>query len=311
VSSQTLTPPAAPLDVPVAPSGAEVDILAPDTRYVLRRAASRGMAVLIGAAALGAVAVLWIILGYVVVRGLPALNVAFFTERPLPYGEPGGGIGPAIVGSLTLMAVASLVGVPLGVGAGIYLSEFGRGRLTTAVRFCSDIVAGLPSIVVGVFVWALLVKQIIGNFSGLAGATALTIIMVPIILRTVEEVLRLVPHSLREGALALGVPQWRVVVGVVLPSARAGIITGVVLSLARAGGETAPLLLTTLGNQFFSWNLLQPMAAIPVQIYNYAVAPYDDWHTKAWGASLVLIVIIGLLSVLTRAATGGARRAAQ
>ena len=286
------------------------DLFAADTRYTLRKLYSRGMAVLVGLCAVGAVAVLWIILGYVVVRGLPALNLAFFTQRPLPYGQPGGGIGPAILGSLTLMGVASLAGVPLGVGAGIYLSEFGRGRFATLVRFCSDLVAGLPSIVVGVFVWALLVKEIVGNFSGIAGATALAIIMIPIILRTVEEVLRLVPHSLREAALALGVPQWKVVLGVVLPSARAGIITGVVLSLARAGGETAPLMLTTLGNQFFSWDLKQPMAAIPVQIYNYAVAPYDDWHTKAWGAAFVLITIIGLLSVLARAATGGTRRTA-
>ncbi|MGH2354109.1 MAG: phosphate ABC transporter permease PstA, partial [Chloroflexota bacterium] len=226
----------------------------------------------------------------------------------LPYGEPGGGVGPAIVGSLQLLAVASVLGVPLGVGAAIYLSEFGRGRFAEAVRFCSDLVAGLPSIVVGVFVWALLVKQIVGNYSGIAGAVALMIIMVPIIVRTVESMLRLVPHSLREAALALGVPQWRVILSVVLPSARAGIITGVVLSLARAGGETAPLLLTTLGNQFFSWNLLQPTAALPVQIYNYAVAPYDDWHTKAWGAALVLIVTIGALSALTRAVTKGGRR---
>ncbi|MGI8422879.1 MAG: phosphate ABC transporter permease PstA [Chloroflexota bacterium] len=287
------------------------DLFAADARYTARKVFSNSMAVVIGLCALLAVAVLWIILGYVIVRGVPALNVAFFTQRPLPYGEPGGGIGPAILGSLTLMGIASLAGVPLGVGAGIYLSEFGRGRFATLVRFCSDLVAGLPSIVVGVFVWTLLVKEIVGNFSGIAGATALAIIMVPIILRTVDEVLRLVPHSLRDAALALGVPHWRVVLGVVLPSARAGIITGVVLSLARAGGETAPLLLTTLGNQFFSWDLKQPMAAIPVQIYNYAVAPYDDWHTKAWGAAFVLIVIIGLLSVLTRAATGGTRRTAQ
>jgi phosphate transport system permease protein len=285
------------------------DLFAADARYLLRRTVSRAMAGLIALCALGAVAVLWIILGYVLVRGFPALNPAFFTQRPLPYGEAGGGIGPAIMGSLTLLGAAAIVGVPLGVGAGIYLSEFGRGRFAWLVRFCADLVAGLPSIVVGVFVWALLVKEVIGTFSGIAGATALAIIMVPIILRTVEEVLRLVPHSLREAALALGVPQWRVVMGVVLPSARAGIITGVVLSLARAGGETAPLMLTTLGNQFFSWNLKRPIAAIPVQIYNYAVSPYDDWHTKAWGAAFVLIAMIGLLSILTRAATS--RRTAQ
>ncbi|MBI3971744.1 MAG: phosphate ABC transporter permease PstA [Chloroflexi bacterium] len=267
------------------------------------------MAVLVGLAALGAVAVLWIILGYVIWRGLPAINWPFFTQRPLPYGEPGGGVGPAIAGSLVLLGVASTIGVPIGLGAGIYLSEFGRGRFADAVRFCGDLVAGLPSIVVGVFIWALLVRHVIGHFSGLAGAAALAIIMVPIIVRTVEAMLRLVPHTLREAALALGVPQWRVVLSVVLPSARAGIITGVVLALARAGGETAPLLLTTLGNMFFNWNLSQPTAALPIQIYNYAVAPYDDWHTKAWGASLVLIAVIGILSVLTRLATRGKKLA--
>jgi phosphate transport system permease protein len=285
----------------------EAGVFAADLRYQGRRAVAQAMATLVGLAAIVSVAVLWIILGYVVVRGLPALDLAFFTERPLPYGEPGGGVAPAIVGSLLVLGVASLAGVPLGVGAAIYLSEYGRGRLADVVRFCSDLVAGLPSIVVGVFVWALLVKEIVGNYSGVAGAVSLMIIMIPIIVRTVESMLRLVPHTLREAALALGVPRWRVILSVVLPSARAGIITGVVLSLARAGGETAPLLLTTLGNQFFNWNLLQPTAALPVQIYNYAVAPYEDWHTKAWGAALILIVTIGALSALTRAATSGRR----
>jgi phosphate transport system permease protein len=278
-----------------------------DDRYVFRKAYSQAMFGVVALSAALAVLVLWIILGYVFVRGIPALNLAFFTQRPLPYGEVGGGVGPALIGSLILMGVSSLIGVPIGVGAGIYLSEYGRGRFATAIRFCSDLIAGMPSIVIGVFIWAWLVRSVIGTFAGVAGAVALAVIMVPIILRTVEEVLRLVPHSLREGALALGVPQWRVILGVVLPAARAGIITGVVLSLARAGGETAPLLLTTLGNQFFSFNLTQPMAALPVQIYNYAVAPYEDWHTKAWGGALVLISLIGVLSVITRFVTRGKR----
>jgi phosphate transport system permease protein len=299
VSSNAFAPPLSP--PPISPPAP--DIFAPDTRYFVRRAIGRAMERLIALAAVVGVAILWIILGYVIVRGAPALSPAFFTQRPLPFGEVGGGVGPALAGSLLLMLAASAIGVPFGVGAGIYLSEFGRGRFATAVRFCADLVAGLPSIVVGVFVWALLVRQTVGHFSGLAGAAALAIIMVPVVVRTVEEVLRLVPHSLREAALGLGVPRWRVVLGVVVPSARAGIITGVVLSLARAGGETAPLLLTTLGNQFFNWNLLQPTAALPVQIYNYAVSPYDDWHTKAWGGALVLIALIGTLSVLARVAT--------
>jgi phosphate transport system permease protein len=290
------------------PAAEPTDVFAPDLRYRTRKLTSRAMSGLIAAAAFAGVALLWFILGYVILRGAPALNVAFFTQRPLPFGQVGGGVGPALLGSALLLAVASLIGVPIGVGAGIYLSEFGRGRFAGLIRLCSDLVAGLPSIVVGVFVWALLVRQVIGHFSGLAGAAALAIIMVPITVRTVEEVLRLVPHSLREGALALGVPRWRVVLGVVLPSARAGIITGVVLSLARAGGETAPLLLTTLGNQFFNTNLLRPTAALPVQIYNYAVAPYDDWHTKAWGGALVLITLTALLSAGARLATRGKRR---
>ena len=300
MSSSTATVPFTP--IPTPPSPPAVDILAPDRRYVFRRAFGTFMGGLIAFSAALGVAILWIIFGYVLIRGLPALNLAFFTQRPLPYGEPGGGVGPALIGSILILGVASFIGVPIGVGAGIYLSEFGRGRYASAVRFCSDLVAGLPSIVVGVFVWALLVRHLIGHFSGVAGAIALAIIMVPIIVRTVEEVLRLVPHSLREGALALGVPTWKVVLRVVLPSARAGIVTGVVLSIARAGGETAPLLLTTLGNQFFNWDLWQPTAALPVQIYNYAVAPYDDWHTKAWGGAVVHIAIIGLLGVITRLA---------
>jgi phosphate transport system permease protein len=306
VSSQVAVPAGyQPESAPIA------DVFAPDSRYVFRRTMARVMATLVALAALIGVTVLWIILGYLLMRGLPALNVAFFTERPMPYGEPGGGVGPALTGSLMILGLSALIGVPVGVGAGIYLSEFGRGRYAQAVRFCSDLIAGLPSIVVGVFVWSLLVRHFIGHFSGVAGAVALAIIMVPVIIRTVEEVLRLVPHSLREGALALGVPQWKVVVGVVLPSARAGIITGVVLSMARAGGETAPLLLTTLGNQFFNFNLWQPTAALPVQIYNYASSPYAEWHAKAFGGAVVLITVIGLLSVITRLATGGTRRTAQ
>jgi phosphate transport system permease protein len=270
-----------------------------------RKAFSAGMAALITLSAVLAVAFLVIILGYVIVRGFPAWNVAFFTERPLPYGEVGGGVAPALLGSLYLVAVACLVGIPIGVGTAIYLAEFGRGAFASAVRLVIDLMAGLPSIVVGVFVWALIVKHVVGNYAGIAGAVALALIMIPIITRTVEEILKLVPGNLREASLALGVPMWRTIMQVVLPSARAGIITGVVLSLARAAGETAPLLLTTLGNQFTNWDLLQPVAALPVQIYNYAVAPYDDWHTKAWGSALLLILLIGVLSFLARWATRG------
>lgn len=278
-----------------------------DAKFVRRRLIDWLMTgVVAGAAAVG-VAVLLAILAYVVVKGAPALSLSFFSERPLPYGEVGGGVAPAIVGTLYMLAMAGLIGVPIGIGTGIYLSEFGRGRFASLVRFVVDMIAGLPSIVVGVFVWVLLVRHVIGGFSGLAGAVALAIIMVPITTRTVEEVLRLVPDSLREAALALGVPRWRTILRVVLPTARGGVVTGVVLAMARAGGETAPLLLTALGNQFFNFNPFQPMAALPVQIYTYATSPFDDWHTKAWGGALVLIATIAALSVATRLATRGHR----
>ncbi len=262
-----------------------------------RKLFDAAMTTLIGSSALVGVLVLVAILGYVAMRGL---DLAFFTQRPLPYGEVGGGVAPAIVGSLTMLLVASAIGLPVGIGAAIYLSEYGRGPFGSLVRFLTDVMSGLPSIVVGVFVWAFLVRGVVGSYAGLAGGVALALIMIPIVTRTVEEVLQLVPDPLREASLALGVPRWKTILFVVLPAARAGIVTGVVLSMARAGGETAPLLLTALGNQFFSFDLLQPMAALPIQIYNYAVSPYDDWHTKAWGGAFVLIALIGALSLLTR-----------
>ncbi len=265
-----------------------------------RRLMDRVFTGLVYVAAAVGVVILLTILAYVVRNGLPALNVAFFTESIKPYGEEGGGVAHALVGSLLMLLVASLIGVTVGIGTAVYLSEFGYTRFATYVRFAVELIAGLPSIVVGAFVWAFFVRVVLGRFSGLAGAVALAIIMVPIVARTVEEVLRLVPDSLREGALALGVPRWRVVLSIVVPTARAGIVTGTVLAAARAGGETAPLLLTALGNDFFNLDLLQPMAALPTTIYNYAKSPYADWHTKAWGASLILIAVIGVLSLLTR-----------
>lgn len=260
-----------------------------------RRLVDRIATAVIAFCAVVGVAILAIILGYVVWRGAPALNVDFFTQRPLPYGEAGGGVFPAIAGTLTMLAMASFIAIPLGLGTAIYLSEYGRGMFATVVRFTLDVLAGMPSIVIGVFVWAFLVRQVVGQYSAVAGSVALAIIMIPIVTRTVEEILRLVPDHLREASLALGVPRWKTILNVVLPTARAGVVTGVMLSLARAGGETAPLLLTALGNQFFSTDLLQPMASLPVQIYNYAVSPYEDWHTKAWGSALVLILVIGIL----------------
>ena len=267
-------------------------------RHVLEQT----MVVLLGTATLLAGGLLVLILGYVIVRGLPALDLAFFTERPRPFGVTGGGIAPALIGTLIIGLVAGLIAVPIGISAAIFVVEYRSGRWAEVVRFAAELMAGLPSIVVGVFLWAFLVRGVIGNYAGIAGSVALAVIMVPIVGRTAEEVLRLVPNSLREAALALGAPRWRVVLNVVLPTARAGLATAIVLAIARAAGETAPLLLTALGNVFFSTDLFKPMAALPLQIYQYAVAPYDDWHTKAWGASLVLVAVIAAVSLLLRLA---------
>lgn len=247
-----------------------------------------------------AVALLVTILGYVIVRGLPALNIDFFTQRPLPFGEVGGGVAPALIGTLILAAVSGAIAIPIGIAAAIFVVEYQSGRFAAPVRFAAELIAGLPSIVIGVFVWAFLVRGVVGHYAAIAGGVALAVIMVPIVARTVEEVLRLVPHSLREAALALGAPKWKVILAIVLPTARAGVITASVLALARSAGETAPLLLTALGNDFFSTDLLRPIGALPLQIYRYAISPYDDWHTKAWGASLVLVIVIGGIGLLLR-----------
>lgn len=290
-----------------SPGNKNRHLLAPPSDLRRRVLADRVMTGLIGSSAALGIFLLLLILGYVAWKGAPALNLAFFIERPRPFGESGGGVAPAIVGTLTMLGIASLIAIPIGIGSAIYLAEYGQGKFADGVRFVTDLLAGLPSITIGVFVWAVLVKTIIGQYSGLAGAVALAIIMIPIVTRTVEAILDLVPDSVREASLALGVPRWRTTLRVVLPSATTGIITGVVLSIARAGGETAPLLLTALGNQFFNFDLFSPMASVPVQIYNYAVSPYEDWHTKAWGSAFVLIMIIGVLSALTRLATSSRR----
>ena len=265
-----------------------------------RRLVERAIVGLLGLATLVSVAILVIILGYVIVQGLPAINVDFFTQRPRPLGETGGGVQPALVGTLVLAAVSGAIAIPVGIAAAIFVVEYRSGRFAAPVRFAAELIAGLPSIVIGVFVWAFLVRGLIGHFAALAGAVALAVIMVPIVARTVEEVLRLVPASLREAALALGAPRWKVILRVVLPTARAGVITASILALARSAGETAPLLLTALGNDFFSTDLLRPIGALPLQIYRYAISPYDDWHTKAWGTSLVLVLVIGLIALLLR-----------
>ena len=265
-----------------------------------RKIASGVVLTLLMLGTLLAVALLVTILGYVILRGLPALNIDFFTQRPLPFGEVGGGVAPALIGTLILAAVSGAIAIPVGIAAAIFVVEYQSGRFAAPVRFAAELIAGLPSIVIGVFVWAFLVRGVVGHYAAIAGGVALAVIMIPIVARTVEEVLRLVPHSLREAALALGAPKWKVILAIVLPTARAGVITASVLALARSAGETAPLLLTALGNDFFSTDLLRPIGALPLQIYRYAISPYDDWHTKAWGASLVLVLVIGGIGLLLR-----------
>ena len=230
------------------------------------------------------------IFGYLLYRGLASVNWAFLTKMPRPPGEVGGGMANGIVGSGMILGIASLLGVPLGIGAGIYLAEYGRNRLGDAVRFTADVLNGVPSIVIGIVAYALVVLH--WHFSALAGGVALAIMMVPTISRTTEEMLLLVPQALREAAYGLGIPRWRTTLSITLRTATSGVITGVMLAFARVAGETAPLLFTTLGNEFWNLRLDQPTAALPLQIYKYAQSPYDDWHRQAWAGALVLILLI-------------------
>src|ERR1700722_2999020 len=227
---------------------------------------------------------------YLVYRGIGSLNWAFLTQVPKPPGELGGGMANAIVGSGFILAIASVVGVPFGVGAGIYLAEFGRNRFGYFVRFTADVLNGVPSIVIGIVAWAIMVRG--HGFSALAGGVALAIMMVPTITRTTEEMLLLVPQALREAAYGLGIPRWRTTLSITLRTATSGVITGIMLAFARVAGETAPLLFTAFGNQFWNLRADQPTAALPLQIFNYAISPYDEWHRQAWAGALVLIVLI-------------------
>jgi phosphate transport system permease protein len=231
------------------------------------------------------------IFGYLVYRGVGSINWAFLTQLPKPVGETGGGMANAIVGSLMILGIASIIGVPFGIGAGIYLAEFGHNRLGSVIRFTADVLNGVPSIVIGIVGYAIVVLYQ-HHFSALAGGVALAIMMVPTICRTTEEMLLLVPHALREAAYGLGVPRWRTTLSIVLRTATSGVITGVMLAFARIAGETAPLLFTTLGNQFWNLRYDQPTAALPLQIYVYANSPYDDWHRQAWAGSFILILLI-------------------
>jgi phosphate transport system permease protein len=264
----------------------------------MRRINSALMTTLTAVCTLLAVGLLLLILSYITWQGIGSLTFQFLVDSPRPVGE-GGGIGNAILGTLVLLTLSSALGLPLGIAVGVYLSEIGKGRFADIVRFLVDTLTGIPSIVTGVFVYAILVLPM-KHFSALAGGVALAVIMVPIVARTTEEMLKLVPHSLREGALALGAPQWRVTLGVIIPAAASGIATGAMLAIARVSGETAPLLFTAFGSRFFSYYLDQPIASLTVQIYNYAISPYDEWHAQAWAATLVLMTLILGINIIVR-----------
>lgn len=262
------------------------------------------------AATLIVIAPLIAIFVYLVYKGASSLNLAFFTQIPKPVGESGGGMANSIAGSAILLSVASFIGIPIGIGGGIFLAEYGRGgKLANAIRFTADVLNGVPSIVMGLAAYALIVVPKIpflpftGHFSAFSGGVALGFMMIPTVCRTSEEMLLMVPHAIREAALGLGVPNWRSVLSISLKTASPGIITGCMLAFARVAGETAPLIFTVLGNQFWSSSLNQPIAALPLQIYVYAMSPYDDWHRLAWAGSLVLIILIVVAVSLVRYVT--------
>src|SRR3954465_11660866 len=277
--------------------------MANDSHMKLRRRITNGIAnSLCVAAVIIVVAPLCAIFFYLIVKGAGSINLAFITHTPKPVGETGGGFGNAIVASMSILGIASLIGVPLGVGAGIYLSEYGPGMFCNVIRFTADVLNGVPSIVVGIVAYSLIVLQQ-KHFSALAGGTALAIMMVPTITRATEEMLLLVPHSIREAALGLGIPQWRSTLSITLRTALPGVVTGLMLAFARVAGETAPLLFTAFGNQYWSSNPNQPIAALPLQIFVYAISPYDDWHRQAWAGALILIVLIVSSVALVRYVT--------
>jgi len=252
-------------------------------------------ALALSAALVPLVSLLWLVIS----RGFAGLSWSFFTAIPAPVGETGGGVGNAIAGTLYVVGIACLIGVPIGVGAGVYLAERGDTRFGGSIRFTAEVLSGVPSIVVGIVAYGLVVLPM-RRFSALAGGVALAVLMVPTLARSTEELIRLVPGSLREASLALGVPQWRTSLRIVLRTALGGIMTAILLSVARAAGETAPLLFTSLNNQFWNWRPDQPTASLTVQIFNYAVSPYPEWHDKAWSSALVLLLLVGALSLMGR-----------
>ncbi len=268
-------------------------------RTVRRRIVSGIMTGLVALLSFLAVLALVLILADLVVKGASSLDWNFFTKNPVPAGQTGGGVANAIVGTAIIVGLAGLIGLPIGIGTGLFLAEYGSGRMGWTVRFLADVMNGTPSIVVGIFAWSWLVKPM-GHFSALAGSVALAVLMVPMIARTTEEMVRLVPHSLREAALALGYPRWRASLRIVARTALAGIVTGCLVGIARVAGETAPLLFTALGNLNFTTSIAGPMQTLSLQIFTYATGPFEEWHRLAWAAALVLMALVLLLALAAR-----------
>jgi phosphate transport system permease protein len=270
-----------------------------ENRHLRRTWTSRVMITLTGLAAGIAILILALILGYTLIQGASYLNFTFLTQAAAPVGEVGGGMRNEILGTLLLVGLGSLLALPVGLMSGIFVSEYASPKVAASVRFAADILAGVPSIVVGVFAYAIIVLPM-KSYSAMAGGIALAIIMVPIVARTTEEALRLVPSTMREAALALGITRWRAVVSVIVPGAMTGIITGIMLAVARIAGETAPLMFTALGNNFGFESILKPIGALPLQIYRYATSPYKDWQQQAWAGAFLLIILVLGISLLVR-----------
>ena len=270
-----------------------------DLRYQIRRMKNGAMAAVTFACTLAVLTPLFLVLAFLARTGLSALNWDFFTQLPGAAGEPGGGMANAIVGTIVLVALAAVIGIPIGVLGGTYLSEYPATRLSQTARFTADVMNGIPSIVMGLFAYVLIVLPM-RHFSALAGGAALGVMLIPTVMRTTEEIVRLVPQSVREASLALGIPKWKTLLRVVMPTAAAGIVTGIMVGLARIAGETAPLLFTAFGNRFWNRDPLQPIAALPIQIFAYAISPFDDWHRQAWAGALVLVTLVLLVNVAAR-----------
>ena len=265
-----------------------------------RKLVNKSMFMLTGIFTFVSVSSLFFILGYIAYHGISSIDFDFLTKLPKPVGEKGGGIANSIVGSFKIVGLASLIGVPLGVMGAVYLAEYGKkNKMGFVIRYCADVLNGVPSIVVGIFAYSIAVLPF-RKFSAVAGAVALAIIMIPYVLRNTEEFIRLVPVTLREAALALGIPRWKMILRIVLPTASRGIMTGAILAVSRIAGETAPLLFTAFGNRFWSNSLFEPTAALPLTIFTYAIAPYEDWHNQAWAAALILMIVVLVGNIMAR-----------